>query len=114
HPEAVPLDDEVIIGRLVFDEQPVLEAAASARLNAHAQAAFLDRNALGLHEPQHFGGRHRRYDERQGGLLCRAHCQTSSTVRRGGETISSAATYARNIALQKPSYKQLTAGGTIR
>ena len=44
------LDDVVVFRRLVLDEQPVLEAAASPRLDAHAEPADIRRDTLGIHE----------------------------------------------------------------
>src|SRR5260221_4898215 len=54
HSVAFLLDDEVVLGRGILDEQPVLEAAAAARLDAHTKPtdggvhAFLGHELLDL------------------------------------------------------------------
>src|SRR5687767_10866106 len=67
--EPVLLDDKVILGRLVLDQQSVLKAAAPAGLNAHAKSADIRRNALGIHETLDLGGRTSGYQNGDFGLL---------------------------------------------
>jgi hypothetical protein len=41
---------EIVFGGLIFDEKAVLEAAAAARLDAHAESALRRIDVLGFHE----------------------------------------------------------------
>src|SRR5215207_10647235 len=64
HLEAVLIEDQIVLGARVLDEEPVLEATATAGLHADAQAALVGRDALSVHELLHLGRRHGRYGER--------------------------------------------------
>jgi SAM-dependent methyltransferase len=61
-------------GRLVFDQESVLEPAAAPRLHAYPKAADVGRNTLGVHESLHLGGRTRRNHDGDLRLLECAHC----------------------------------------
>src|SRR5262245_16445982 len=72
--EPVLLYDEVIVRRLILDEEAVFESAATAGLNAHAKAADVRRHALGVHETLDLVGRAGSYNDGDFGLLKGAHC----------------------------------------
>src|SRR5574342_35338 len=71
--EPVLLHDEVIFGRLVFDQQAVLETAAAAWLHTDAQTADLEPTPIGVHETLDLGGRTSGNDNRDFWLLKSAH-----------------------------------------
>src|SRR5919197_360864 len=55
HAPTALVDHEVVFRRLVLDEQPILEAAAPARLHAHAESTLRWVDAFLLHELLHLG-----------------------------------------------------------
>ena len=68
------LDDEIVFGRLVFDQKAVFETAAAAGLDADAKSADIGRNALGVHETLDFGRGAGGNQDGDFGLLKSAHC----------------------------------------
>ena len=61
--ESSGLQNEVILRGLILDDEAVLEAAAAAGLDAHAQSALLDGDALGVHKLLDLNASIRRDDE---------------------------------------------------
>jgi len=76
--EPLPLENEIVLRRLIFDQQAVLESAAPAWLNAHTQSADIRRNAFDVHESLHLGRCHAGHSNGEIWLLSRAHFDTSS------------------------------------
>lgn len=68
HPELAFVDDEIVVGALVFDEEGVLEPTAATWLHAHSEPAFLRRDSFRRHEPFHLYRRGRRYGKGDVGL----------------------------------------------
>src|SRR5471032_2739415 len=78
-------DDRVVVRRLVFDQQAVLETRTAAGLNRNAQSADVRRDIFSDHELLDLDGRggcHRQLDF---GLIDRAHKQflLSATLASG-------------------------------
>ena len=67
------IDDEVVFGGRVLDEEAVLEAAASAGLHAHAQAADRGIHAFLRHELLDLFARDGRDGHQNFGLVGGAH-----------------------------------------
>ena len=77
------VEDEIIFRRLVFNQQPVLEAAAAAGLHAHAESSLRGIDPLLLHELLDLNRRARGDDDRKLGLVHRAHCASSEAAFLG-------------------------------
>src|SRR5688500_12929593 len=67
------VDHEVVLGGLVLDQKPVLEATAPARLDADAEPALGGVDAFLRHELHDLGAGHGRHGQHDIGLLGRAH-----------------------------------------
>src|SRR6185437_13625946 len=67
--EALLLDDHIVFGGLLLDEQAIAEAAAAAGLNAHPEPALLVGHAFLLHEALDLDDRARGDGDRDCGLL---------------------------------------------
>src|SRR5664279_327527 len=73
HLEPFLLDDEIIVSRLLLDQQTVFEAAAATGLHAHTKSAACLDDAFLLHESLDLDRCRRRYGYGDGGFLGGGH-----------------------------------------